>query len=288
MKHARDALTLSRRLGNEPVALQLLPQIAWAEAVHGDAKLALEILDDHARLVQKHQEQTYGVFAQWMRALSLERLGRSTEAVALMEDALCQIRDLQVDWNLVRLELELHRMRDDEQSARDALETLCTRGEEGATALHVLKRYFPRLFETNTYALASESPVPSLEVLGEMRFNHTPISPRLRKAKELVALLLEARLAGRQHVTPLEALDGLYRGEDEVQSSAAIRQLLYRLRKALGDDLVGRTNQGYVLTVKSDAEQFLETLDTRLWRGDYLQGLAFASTPSVLERCITL
>jgi tetratricopeptide (TPR) repeat protein len=283
VKHTREALSLSRRLGNEPDALKLLPQIAWAEAVHGNAKLALEILDDHARLVLKHREPTYGVFAQWMRALSLERLGKLNEAIALMEESLRQIRNLQADWNLARLELELYRMRDDKQSARHALETLRARGEEGATALHVLKRYFPRLFETKTPSLAPEQPAPSLEVLGEMRFNRAPLSLRLRKARELVALLLEARLAGRQHVTSLEALDGLYKGEDEVQSSAAIRQLLYRLRKTLGDDLIQRTSQGYVLAVKSDAEQFLETLDTRLWRGDYLQGVAFASAPSVLE-----
>jgi hypothetical protein len=68
-----------------------------------------------------------------------------------------------------------------------------------------------------------------------------------------------------------------------VQSSAALRQVMYRLRKSLGLDLVHRPGNDYALDVASDAERFLETLDTRLWRGTYLEGVSLDVVSSVPE-----
>jgi hypothetical protein len=127
------------------------------------------------------------------------------------------------------------------------------------------------------------APVPMLEVLGEMRFGGRAISSRLRKARELLALLLEARITGRGIVTPLELLDALYPDDIEEHASAATRQLIYRLRKSLGEDVVKHTRGGYALGVPSDAEHFLETFDTRLWRGAYLEGESFVTSTSVPE-----
>jgi hypothetical protein len=49
---------------------------------------------------------------------------------------------------------------------------------------------------------------------------------------------------------------------------------VYRLRSALGSSIITRTSNGYALgEAKSDAEAFLKSGDSTLWRGTYLQGV---------------
>jgi len=93
---------------------------------------------------------------------------------------------------------------------------------------------------------------------------------RGQKRKELLAYLLEARLAGRAEVPQLELLDALYPDEPEDVATGALKQLVFQLRKSLGTGAILRTGSGYALgDLGSDAEGFLKSGDTRLWRGVY-------------------
>jgi two-component SAPR family response regulator len=92
------------------------------------------------------------------------------------------------------------------------------------------------------------------------------------KRKELLALLLEARIMGRSEVSRLDLCDALYPDSDESQANAALSNLVYQLRELFGPEVVFSSDAGYALGgITSDAETFLETADTRLWRGEYLE-----------------
>jgi hypothetical protein len=107
---------------------------------------------------------------------------------------------------------------------------------------------------------------------------------RGRKRRELLALLLEARLAGRAEVDKLELIDALYPEEDELKASTNLRELVYVLRERLGTQAISTTATGYALgNVDSDAEIFLRTGDTSLWRGVYLEGIDLEHQETVAE-----
>jgi DNA-binding SARP family transcriptional activator len=100
--------------------------------------------------------------------------------------------------------------------------------------------------------------------------NGVPQSVRGQKRKELLACLLEARIAGRAEVTQLELFDSLYPDEPEDAAAGSLKQLVFQLRKSLGAGVILRTAGGYALgSMGSDAEDFLKNGDTRLWRGVY-------------------
>jgi hypothetical protein len=72
----------------------------------------------------------------------------------------------------------------------------------------------------------------------------------------------------------LELLDTLYADLDEIKGLAALKQVVYRLRQSFGADLVLRGGGMYALgLLTSDAEAFLKSNDTSLWRGAYLADL---------------
>lgn len=128
----------------------------------------------------------------------------------------------------------------------------------------------PRLARPHT----SPSMLPHLEVLGVMRLGWAgethPV--RGRKRRELLAALLEAQLRGRSGLSRLDLIDLLYPGSDELQASASLKELVHLTRTAFGAALIQTTPEGYSLgDLSSDAAQFLEHGDTRLWRGQYLQ-----------------
>jgi two-component SAPR family response regulator len=116
--------------------------------------------------------------------------------------------------------------------------------------------------------------VPRLDVLGPMAINGKAISGRSKKGKELLALLLEARLNKRDELNDLELLDTLYPDLNEESAGSALRQLVYRLRSSLGADVIVRTGNGYTLgEMKTDVEEFLTGASTQLWRGPFLSDL---------------
>lgn len=97
-------------------------------------------------------------------------------------------------------------------------------------------------------------------------------------------MLLKARIAGRSEAEQLELYDTLYPEMNEEKAASALKQLVYRLRTALGHLAITRTSLGYALgAVESDAEAFLQTGHPQLWRGPYLQGIGVDWDASVGE-----
>jgi hypothetical protein len=140
---------------------------------------------------------------------------------------------------------------------------------------NIARRYFPRLASSTALSTAKPGTSHRLEMLGSMRVLIGGSSEPVRggKRKELLALLLEARIMGRSEVSRLNLFDTLYPDTNESQAYAALSSLVYQLRELCGPETILSSDGGYALSgITSDAETFLETGDTRLWRGEYLEG----------------
>ena len=112
---------------------------------------------------------------------------------------------------------------------------------------------------------------------------------RGQKRRELLALLLEARIAGRRKVSRLEILDALYPNTDELQGATLLKDVVYQLRELGGSSVIITTENGYALgEVTSDAEEFLETGNTKLWRGAYLEGLNLERNNDTVQETLHL
>jgi hypothetical protein len=122
---------------------------------------------------------------------------------------------------------------------------------------------------------ASGSQTVRLELLGTARVivNGEPVSNRGAKRLELLTVLLEARIRGRAEVSQLELCDALYPDVSEVQAAQSLKKIVQLVRDSINKGAIKTTSAGYALgEIRSDAEAFLETGDTRLWRGAYLEG----------------
>ncbi len=138
-------------------------------------------------------------------------------------------------------------------------------------ALHhgasLVRRYFPELASSEPMTLVQPHLV-RLEVLGPLLLEGQSI--RGSKRQELLKVLLEARLSGKGEVSTLELLGGLYPDESEESALIALRGAVSKTRTRSGSGIVLTMPGGYALgAVSSDAEDFLKTGDTRLWRGMY-------------------
>jgi hypothetical protein len=95
-----------------------------------------------------------------------------------------------------------------------------------------------------------------------------------KRRLEMLCYLLEARIAGKSTVDLLELCDVFYAGVPEEEAKRNVKQQMYLIRTGLGQDSIQSTPGGYGLgNVASDAEDFLKTSDTQLWRGPYFDKL---------------
>jgi DNA-binding SARP family transcriptional activator len=285
LKHARAALQHIEALGRPAMyADGALFIAAWAEAVHGRADEALALSAELEALAQNLGQVAVTTGAVWVRGLALERLGHSNEARNALKSALNTAIPMQLGPTLERMALELDRLNNDANSAQQRSERFRINGADGA--LHVAQRYFPQLQQLSPEHDQYDHPehghsrnttnVVLLEVLGptQVTADGVSLSYRTRKGKEFLAMLCEARLAGRPEVSDLNVFEHLYPDLSEDHAGSALKQLVYRLRNALGGSTVLRSNNGYMLgAVETDAEHFLRTHDTRLWRGPYMSDL---------------
>jgi hypothetical protein len=116
-----------------------------------------------------------------------------------------------------------------------------------------------------------------LEVLGPVRLTNGSIKPiRGRKRQALLAYLLEARIAGKPEVSKIELIDALHPDFEEPRALNALRVEVHDLRSQLNPSVIVTTGTGYKLgELQTDAEAFLQTRNTQLWRAAYLQGISF-------------
>jgi DNA-binding SARP family transcriptional activator len=283
LRHAQAALRLMDSAGRNAAYLGgALIASAWAEALHGQPEEALRLIDQLAEYTYSTKNPHYVGIVAWLRGLSFERLERIPEAIASLQEAASSPVVLHVGPSHQRICLDLDRITGNANSARTRLEYFRMRGMGNAEK--VALRYFPELAETPS----ETTPISiRLEVLGPMAINGKVISGRSKKGKELLAMLLEARLNKRNEINDLELLDTLYPDLDEESAGSALRQLVYRLRLSIGTEVIVRTGNGYTLgEVQTDVEAFLNSASlnsasTQLWRGPFLSDLEDSWAASV-------
>ncbi len=217
---------------------------------------------------------------------SLAALGQTGEAITAFQKAETAAKQIGELYKVHLIGLEIDRLHDNLESAKVRLQWFQENGL--MSGFNIVYRYFPKLKTEShqTSTTSSSESMPLLEVLGSMQITleSQPTPVRGRKRQELLALLLEARISGRGEVSKLELNDKLYPDADELQSNAGIRDVIYQIRSSLGENAITTTANGYALgSLKSDVETFLETGNTRLWRGMYLEGLLLETSDTIRE-----
>lgn len=269
LKYAREAQRIAENfaVNSRLMAISTLaraepnPHLALAYATEAlELATGLNILE---AIVNSHH-------ARGLALVDLHQKDEAKEAFTLA----CQLAEqhgLVLETN--KYGLELDRLTNDIENARKRMQWFEERGL--LNSVNIAKRYFPELASVNN-ELISEIAVPRLNVLGIMQMSHEGKTEavRGRKRQEFLASLLESRLAGRAEVSRLELLDALYPDEDELKALQNLKSLIHSLRSSFGEGFILTTNTSYSLgAMKSDAEEFLETGNTTLWRGVYLENI---------------
>ena len=287
LRHAQAAERAARQVQNPANLAQTLFYCAWAEAVHGRPERAQSMSDELEGLALTLKLEPMRIAAKWVQGLALERLGQIETARDYILTASVQMEDLGYRAYAHRLALEADRIADDFGAAKTRLEGLSAYPGWQAVA----KRYFPQASQANPSnssipAKTSQTSAARLNVLGAFRLecnNETITAPALQ-GKILLTLLLEARLTGREGVKTLELLDALYPQHEESTGSGALKQLVFRTRNSLGKAAVLRISDGYSLgTLETDAELFLVSGATHLWRGRLLSDLSEDIAPALRD-----
>lgn len=178
--------------------------------------------------------------------------------------------------------LEIDRLDNDIEAARLKLAWFHQHGDSHHAARALA--YFPQLEAAPPVTAAP--PAARLNVLGPVTLTRDgqPIPTRARKRLEILSYLLETRIAGRAQASTLELVDALYEDMPETEAKRALKQLVYLNRSSLGADCIVSTPTGYALhAVSSDAEDFLRTKASDLWRGAYLGDLTEGWHPGVRD-----
>ena len=274
LKHARAAEVYARRAQSPPHLAEALCFVSRAEAVYGQPERASRLVDELQHLAATLGEARLEAYSVWVRGLVLEQLGQEDAALLELERAVNKMASLGHEIFAHRLALEIDRIRGDAQTAATRTEHFERIGD--LNWRNIAYRYFPQLGAAPTQEVGSTL---HLAVLGPLQLvrDGSLLSYTAHLGKLLLTLLLEAHLTGRGGVGQLDLLDTLYPDLDETRATSALKQLVYRLRSALGTSAISRTSSGYALgAVSSDAEAFLASGDTGLWRGPYLADLGDA------------
>ncbi len=271
-KHTQDALGYAQQLKHPNKIMQAQLAVAKIEAWQGKPQSVLSLSQEVVAFARQSADSANLWLALEGRAYVYEALGQLVLACSDLNEAQ-SLAEAAGDVLMVRrLSLELARLSGDHNSACDHLKWFEDQGfMHGA---NLAKRYFPELdTKQTTEAIPATN---RLELLGSVRLlvggNVNPL--RGQKRKQLLAKLLEARIAGRSEVSQLELIDTLYPNEPEDVALTALKQLVFQLRKAIGTGLVLRSSSGYTLgQLSSDVEDFLQMGNTELWRGCYCEDL---------------
>jgi tetratricopeptide (TPR) repeat protein len=281
MKYARAALDDATRLNSEISRADCLAALAQVELRIGQLHQALATAKEAISLYEQFQpEAKYQgtcVEARVLKALNHD------DAVDKLQEAYSLTRQFGSAYQVHLLGLEIDHFHHDLESAKKRMQWFQERGL--FNGVNITRRYFPELAEHPSLEPKVKN-VPCLAVLGTMQLEkgQQVLNVRGRKRQDFFALLLGARMSGRSEVSRLDLFDLLYPDIDEEKATGNLRQLVHTLRLELGETVIKTTATGYTLgDITSDAEIFLQTLDTSLWRGCYLDGLDGATKESVQE-----
>ncbi len=269
LQRANMALRDAGQTQNQSFITGAIHTLAMVEASLGSASKALNYITE---LEGKEVSKNNILFIQ---ALALERLGQPENAIKLLEQAIQIPQRMYFEVPPERIQLELLRLTKNRQAAQKLLLQLQENGQGQLIAL--LEVYFPDVEAPQTNA--------ALAVLGEMQWQGAALGERGRKALELLAYLLEARVEKRVGVPKEELFEILYPNHTGTQAGAALKQMVYRMRSYLGASAIVVQGSGYALgEFETDLEQFLNHPRPELWRGIYLTDLGTDHSSSIRER----
>lgn len=295
LKHVENAVRLARPFGGSKLFIAVCQQ-SRVETCLGRAARGLEIAEECLKMALGFGLKQPQYQALTAKGLALADLGQVEAARTCLQEAY-QLASGS-DWQVYaeRIGLELDRITTNLDSAQARLRWFEEHGL--LNGAYLARRYFPQLDRRSTSsdpqpvddplsgrtAPVHHKALPRLEVLGPMQLTLEDKSYPVRgqKRKELLAVLLEARIAGRSEVPTLELLERLYPGVPDQGAGDALKQAVFKTRTSLGQGLITTTAGGYALgAVESDAEVFLKTQTTHLWRGAYLQDVGLEADETV-------
>ncbi len=272
-KYASESLQAAQVLQTPVLQANAFLCCSEVETQTGNPQRGLEYAEQSLVLSKQIGFSEATMSAHLARGSALSVLGRTDEALKdfNLAQSICLETGLKLEFQKTLLEID--RLKNDLNAAKQRLDWFETNGF--VTAANTTRSYFP------TLNLSIETPIEPqtnivLEVLGTLQIELEGKLQTIRGAKrqEFLALLLEARIAGRTEVNRLELLDTLYPNEPEDRSSSSLKELVRGTRSSLSADVIQTTTGGYALgNITSDAEKFLKTGNSSLWRGAYLQGI---------------
>lgn len=273
LKHARIALELAQVVGRPRQVADKLHVASLAETRYGNPSRGLQLAKEALELSAAPGLLEQHCTAQFALGLALERSGQKSEAIRAFEHALELAEQLELGLVTHKMALELDRLTQNLESARMRFTWFDERGLKNGANL--AKRYFKELDTIkNTNPTQTNLHLARLEVLGKIQLLQNGVSQAIRgqKRKELLALLLEARIAGRSEIPQFELLETLYPESIPEEAGVALKQLVFQMRSSYGQGVINTTSHGYALgAVESDAEDFLSSGKAQLWRGLYLE-----------------
>jgi hypothetical protein len=282
-KYAYNAHGWASELGSQRLLISSSYQVARAEIFCGNPQGGLAWAEKALQQAQQLPFPIIEAYSHHAIAQAQQALGQRDQVLYHLEKSINLFRDkaLHLEANFYALELAC--LKGDLVEAWRLRDWLQERGLS-----NMLREDFLSVLAEPKLAVATEQEpeFARLEVLGAMRFVQGSSYESVcgRKRQELLSLLLEAKLSGRSEVNRLELLDLLYPDQDELKASSNLRALVNSLRELMGASALITTASGYALgNVPSDAEQFLKTGETSLWRGVYLQGLGIEGQETVSE-----
>jgi tetratricopeptide (TPR) repeat protein len=282
-KYASEALSYATQLNQNIGKADAITSLALAELTLGHFDKALQFAREATSIYTTFQaEAKYQSLC--VEARALKALGDDA-ALDVLKYANAQTCQFGSKYQANCIGLELDQFYNDFESARTRMQWFEERGL--MNGVNIARRYFPELAtsDSSPIVLTTEEP-PRLEVLGVMQLRQGDQLEPIKgsKRQDFLALLLEAKLSGHAERGRLELLDLLYPDQDELKASSNLRALVNSLRELMGASAIVTTASGYALgNVPSDAEQFLKTGETSLWRGVYLQGLGIEGQETVSE-----
>lgn len=286
-KYASEALSLAR-VAQAPIrTLKALSANVRASLLDRQSARAVAFAEEALELASSIGFPEQLRDAHYLTASALDASGRRGEATAHAREALHWAAQTDDPYAARIIGLELARLTEDTTLAREHLSWFEVHGL--MNGVHLAHRAFPQLGQDTSGGFQSAPPL-RLEVLGPMRLTTggATLPVRGRKRQELLAILLEARVAGRAEVSRLRLTESLYPEQAEIRSGTLLADLVYQVRETLGAEVITTTTDGYALgtSVSSDAETFLVHGDTQLWRGPVFAGLNLAGRSETVREAL--
>ena len=288
LKHGQAALECGQKSGNPRLELQGLAILGLAQSWAGDPTRALKIAQEGLVQLEQHNLPALEQQFRTVRVYALIGLGQSEQARNLLQTLELEAQAMGDAIGAHMLGLELDHINNDFERVLERLAWFKQHALQNGVKL--AQRLFPELEQQEKLSLPTET-TARLEVLGSIQIKLSDVTTavRGRKRQELLAVLLEARIAGRNEASKLELLDALYPDTDEIRGQAALKEVVHQVRSIFGQNFIQTSINGYTLgNIQSDAEAFLEHGEVQLWRGAYLNGLNLEHQDDAVRNAIHL